>query len=79
MAPSEKSIIAALKSEVKNTYDDLATRDLLTVRYIRDKVEEKLGLEEGFFIGAEWKGKSKDLVKRFTVSLFVRLEIGSAC
>lgn len=66
MPPSEKKLIAEIKSEIERTYlsDD---RELLTVRYIRENVERHLKLENGFFSSPEWKGKSKELIKGYAV------------
>jgi hypothetical protein len=68
MAPSEKTLIAEIKSEIKSVYDNPAERDSLTVRYIRNRLEARLGLEDGFFQQGAWKDKSKTLIKDYAVS-----------
>lgn len=67
MPPSEKKLIAELKTEIKNVYDDPEERPLLTVRYIRDKVTNRLGLADGFFVQGTWKDKSKKLIQSYAV------------
>jgi len=65
MAPSTKEIEAKLRSAIKETFDD--DQDLLTVKYVRNKVEKELDLEEGFFLTSEWKDKSKQFIKEWAV------------
>lgn len=67
MTPSEKKLIAELKTEIKRVYDESEERPLLTVRYIRDKVTNRLGLADGFFVQDEWKDKSKKLIQSYAV------------
>lgn len=69
MPPSEKKLIAELKTEIKNVYDDPEERPLLTVRYIRDKVTNRLGLADGFFVQGTWKDKSKKLIQSYAQEL----------
>jgi hypothetical protein len=67
MAPSDENIESALRAAIKDTIDN-DKEDALTVRYIRDKVEESLNLDEGFFVTDAWKAKSKQLIKEYAVS-----------
>lgn len=66
MAPSTKAIEAALRSAVERQYAEDA--DILTVKYIRSKVESELELGDGFLVTEEWKDKSKVLIKEWAVS-----------
>lgn len=58
-------------------------RDELSVNNVRKMAEEKNGLDDGFFSSAEWKGRSKTIIKakvvRITPFLFVciALPLGS--
>lgn len=69
MAPSEKQIIAELHASIEKIYADPASRESLTVRVVRDLVEPKLGLEKGFLTQAEWKEKSKKIIKEYAVRI----------
>lgn len=69
MAPTDRDILAETQATVsavhkQDTEDDTM---LLTVKYIRDKVQKKLGLEEGFFLTPPWRERSKTLIKRCVV------------
>lgn len=68
MAPSTTVLEAKLRSAVEEVYADEETRETLTVRLIRDKVEDELDLQKGFFVTPEWKDKSKELIKTWAVS-----------
>jgi hypothetical protein len=70
MAPSSTVLEAKLRKAVEEVYADEETRETLTVRLIRDKVENELDLDKGFFVTPEWKDKSKVLIKSWAVSLF---------
>ena len=65
MPPSEKAIFAALKSKVQEVFD--TDRDNLTVRYVRDAVEEDLGLEAGYLTQGTLKDKWKKTIKDLAV------------
>ena len=67
MAHSNENIESALRAAIKDTVDN-GEEDVLTVRYIRDKVEESLKLVEGFFVTDAWKAKSKQIIKEYAVS-----------
>jgi hypothetical protein len=67
MAPSEKQIISKIQAVIEEIYADPSSRDNLTVRFVRDCVEPKLGLEKGFLTQAEWKEKSKKIIKEYAV------------
>lgn len=66
MAPPDDS---ALEAELSAAVIELlkTDRDALTVNVVRQKVEEKLGLESGFFKSAEWKARSKELIEKTNV------------
>ncbi|KAI5467074.1 hypothetical protein BGZ63DRAFT_476946 [Mariannaea sp. PMI_226] len=61
MAPSAKKLEEALLDGTFEVYS--TTPDETTVNKVRKHVEEKLGLEEGFFLDTKWKAKSKTLIK----------------
>jgi hypothetical protein len=67
MAPSTKEIESVLRAFIQETIND-GKEDLLTVRYVRNKVVESLGLDEGFFVTEEWKDRSKGFIKACAVS-----------
>ena len=77
MAPSEKQIIAEIHTVIEQIYADPANRDNLTVRLVRDNVEPKLGLEKGFLTQAQWKEKSKKIIKEYAVCFLSLFE--SSC
>lgn len=61
MAPSPKEIEQAL---LDGTYEVYSTApDDTTVNKVRGHVEEKLGLDDGFFSTGDWKSKSKVVIK----------------
>jgi hypothetical protein len=68
MAPSVKALEAKLRNAVEEVYHG-ENPESLTVRFVRDKVEQELGLETGFFLKPNWKDKSKILIKEWAVSL----------
>jgi len=71
MAPTEKALTAALKRAVNDVFHS-NEKDLLTVRFIRTKVEEELDLKGSFFTEGKWKDKSKVIIKGEAVScLFI--------
>ncbi|PNP73930.1 hypothetical protein FNYG_12679 [Fusarium nygamai] len=61
MAPSEDEIERALLDATYQVYQ--ATPDETTVNKVRKQTEENLSLDDGFFSSAEWKQKSKSLIK----------------
>ncbi|KAF5555695.1 transcription factor [Fusarium napiforme] len=61
MAPSEDEIEQALLDATYQVYQ--ATPDETTVNKVRKQTEENLSLNDGFFSSAEWKQKSKSLIK----------------
>jgi hypothetical protein len=67
MALSEEKIIAEIRNVIELIFEDLSSREQLTVRGVRDTVEPKLGLEKGFLTRQEWKEKSKILIKDYAV------------
>ena len=52
---------------IEEIYSVPENRENLTVRAVRDAVEPRLGLAKGFFTQAEWKEKSKKLIKEYAV------------
>ena len=67
MASSEKQIIAEIHSVIEQIYADPSSRDNLTVRVVRETAEPRLGLEKGFLTQADWKEKSKKIIKEYAV------------
>ena len=67
MAPSEKTVVAEIKSTIEQIYSRPEDRESLTVKNVRGIVERKLGLEEGFFLQDAWKDKTKNLIKSYAV------------
>lgn len=66
MAPSTKKLEQALIDGTSEVFS--AEPDGTSVNKVRRHVEEKLGLEEGFFTSGYWKQKSKALIKEYVVS-----------
>jgi hypothetical protein len=66
MAPSADRLEDALRSAVEEVYRS-EDQNNLTVRFVRDKVENELELDPGFFVRPEWKDKSKNLIKSWAV------------
>jgi hypothetical protein len=66
MAPSTETLEAKFRSAIKETYAEDPSK--LTVKYIRRKAENELGLDEGFFLTPTWKDKSKTFIKNYAVS-----------
>ncbi len=71
MAPSEKFIISTIKTKIEEIFGGPDREKLLTVRYVRDVVEEDLGLVKGFLSEEDWKTKSKALIKEYAVRFIV--------
>ena len=66
MTPSSQEIETELRKAVETVYKK--DPDSLTVKKVRTQVEQDLELEDGFFTSAEWKDKSKKLIKEWAVS-----------
>ncbi len=64
--PSQKQLADELAKTVEEIYAD-GERDGLTVNLVRSRTEGKLGLDEGFFKGEEWKSQSKQIIKATVV------------
>ncbi|EPS26792.1 hypothetical protein PDE_01731 [Penicillium oxalicum 114-2] len=61
--PSDKVLEQALRAEVGEKYR-AKNYEELTVKRVRHAVEEKLGLEPGYFKGTgEWKTRSEEIIK----------------
>ncbi|KND89410.1 hypothetical protein TOPH_06070 [Tolypocladium ophioglossoides CBS 100239] len=67
MAPSTKKLEQALIDGTSEVFN--AEPDGTSVNKVRRHVEEKLGLEEGFFTSGNWKQKSKALIKEYVDKL----------
>ncbi|EGR49187.1 uncharacterized protein TRIREDRAFT_3783 [Trichoderma reesei QM6a] len=61
MAPSAAKLKEALIEGTREVYQ--AEPDATSVNKVRRHVEEKLGLENGFFTSETWKQKSKTIIK----------------
>ncbi|KAH0493035.1 hypothetical protein TgHK011_007958 [Trichoderma gracile] len=61
MAPSAAKLKEALIEGTREVYQ--AEPDATSVNKVRRHVEEKLGLEDGFFTSETWKQKSKTIIK----------------
>ena len=60
-----------LEKEIAQTVRDIWKTDdkaALTVNLVRERVEKKLKLEDGYLKTGEWKSKSKDIIKETVVS-----------
>lgn len=66
MAPSETTIVKALKDGVAELYRK--DPDVLTVKYVRNHVAGELGIAPSFFTTPEWKIKSKEMIVDAVVS-----------
>jgi hypothetical protein len=65
MASNTKKLKSALVDATVDVFN--AEPDATTVNKVRKQAETNLGLEPGFFSGAEWKQSSKDLIKEHVV------------
>lgn len=65
--PSTKTLEAELISTVSGIYNSEARHEL-SVNLVRQRVESKLGLKDGFFKEEDWKSKSKEIIKNTVVS-----------
>lgn len=74
MAPSAKKLEAALIDATCQVFK--AEPDATTVNKVRRQAEENLGMEDGFFAGAQWKLKSKSLIKEYVVSVAPHFQVG---
>ncbi|KAK3349012.1 hypothetical protein B0T25DRAFT_591549 [Lasiosphaeria hispida] len=59
--PSNKALEAELVKTVDQIYNS-EDKDRLTVNHVRQLVENKLKLGEGFFKAGDWKAKSKQII-----------------
>ena len=57
--PTDSELESGLRNAVRAFYDDPAA----SVKRVRTKAEEDLGIEEGFFKSEEWKERSKDIIQ----------------
>lgn len=62
-----KALEDALVSAVHEIFE--GDREALSVNHVRKEVETDRGLPEGFFGSAEWKSKSKTIIKGRVVSV----------
>ena len=62
MAPNPQALEDGLVAAVRELFSG-PDREQLSVNTVRRRVEDRFGLEEGFFAGAEWKAKSKSVIK----------------
>jgi hypothetical protein len=67
MVPSAAKLKEALIDGTCEIYK--AEPDGTSVNKVRRHVEEKLGLEDGFFTSDTWKQKSKTIIKEQVVSI----------
>lgn len=67
MAPKEKAVLDALRKATKSIYK--SDPNSLTVRRVRQQVQEDLDIDEDFFANEEWKAKSKELIQKVAVSI----------
>jgi hypothetical protein len=72
MSLSTDRLEGALRSAVEEVYRS-ENQNNLTVRFVRDKVEHELGLDQGFFVKPEWKDRSKNLIKSWAVRVIITL------
>lgn len=74
--PSDKALDKALRNEVVTKYKAKNWEEL-TVKRVRRAVEEKLGLEQGFFKNTgNWKTNSEDIIKDEFVGLYILFNTG---
>lgn len=76
MAPSAAKLKEELIEGTREVYR--AEPDGTSVNKVRRHVEEKLGLEDGFFTSDTWKQKSKAIIKEQVVSTIIQI-IPSLC
>ena len=57
--PTDSALETGLRDAVRSLYDDPD----LSIKRVRAKAEEDLGLESGFFKGDSWKEKSKEIIE----------------
>jgi hypothetical protein len=62
--PSSKQLAAELADMARDIY---IGEEELTVNLVRQRVEQKLGLDEGFFQEDNWKRKSRQIIKQTLV------------
>jgi hypothetical protein len=64
---SDREISSAILQSVQHLFK--TDRDGTTVNKVRRMAEEKLGLEDGFLKGSDWKGRSKDIITEEVVCI----------
>ncbi|KAJ8122996.1 hypothetical protein ONZ43_g948 [Nemania bipapillata] len=67
MAPSAEAFEQYLKEATRQLY--VEDPNTVTVNSVRQRAEEKNGLEKGFFIMPDWKTRSKTMITEFVQSL----------
>lgn len=71
--PSDAAIIKQLHDVVISLHKAGNTDDL-TVKRVRTRAEEKLGLDAGFLKSSDWKQKSQDAIMEAVVSVDISIE-----
>lgn len=66
MAPTARQLEEALIKAATSLFE--ADPDNVTVNMVRNNAAESLSIEESFFTSAQWKTKSKDMIKGYVVS-----------
>jgi len=64
---SDKEIRSTILQSVQHLFK--TDRDGTSVNKVRRMAEEKLGLEDGFLKGDDWKGRSKDIITEEVVRI----------
>lgn len=77
MAPSAAKLKEALIEGTCEIYK--AEPDGTSVNKVRRHVEEKFGLDDGFFTSDAWKQKSKTIIKEQVVSITSRAVCQLCC
>lgn len=65
MPPNKQTIEEALKYSTYEVFN--ADPDATSVNKVRQHVELKLSLDEGFLSNGDWKHKSKEIIKEYVV------------
>lgn len=60
--PNPQALEDGLVAAVRELFSG-PDREQLSVNTVRRRVEDGFGLEEGFFAGAQWKARSKQIIK----------------
>ncbi|KAL8289599.1 hypothetical protein RB597_001295 [Gaeumannomyces tritici] len=69
MPPKTKALEEALIAAARDIFNS-SLRGELSVNGVRARVEQEQELESGFFTSANWKGRSKDIIKDAVDDLF---------